>query len=66
MTLIDVARNHSRPEYSIRSLGNARKALAEIQIGLMRPDARGLSDSEMVCLARCAAEIQLALDQFEI
>jgi hypothetical protein len=37
VTLIDAARNHANPEHSARSLGNARKALAEIQRCLMKP-----------------------------
>ena len=37
MTFIIVARNHLEPENAARSLGNARKALAEIQRGLMKP-----------------------------
>jgi hypothetical protein len=39
MTFIDAARIHSNPANSARSLGNARKALAEIQRGLMKPTA---------------------------
>ena len=66
MTFIDAATIHSDPADSARSLGNARKALTEIQHGLMKPVARGLSDDEIVFLERRCAEIDLALAAFEL
>ena len=65
MTFIDVARNHSRPDHSARSLGNARKALAEIQRCLMKPiDFSGLSENERVFLKDRCTEIESALRGF--
>jgi cob(I)alamin adenosyltransferase len=61
MTFIDAARSHSNPANSARSLGNARKALAEIQHGLMKPTARGLSEDEVLFLKRRCREIESAL-----
>jgi hypothetical protein len=60
MTFIDVARTLS-PDHSARSLGNARKALAQIRRGLMKPTAHGLSEDEIVFLERRCREIELAL-----
>jgi hypothetical protein len=65
ITFINAAKRYSSPEDSVRWLGNARKALAEIQEGLMRPDERGLSESEVLFLARRSTEIRLALGQFK-
>ena len=65
MTFIDVARNHFRPEHSARSLGNARKALAEIQRCLMKPtDYSGLSENEIVFLEHRCTDIKSALGVF--
>ena len=61
MTFIDVARSHRRREHSARSVGNARKALAEIQRGLMRPDFSGLSENEIAFLEDRCTEIKSAL-----
>jgi hypothetical protein len=61
MTFIDAARVHSNPAYSVRCLGNARKALAEIQRSLMKPIARGLSEDEVVFLERRRTEIESVL-----
>jgi cob(I)alamin adenosyltransferase len=61
MTFIDAARGHSDPAKSPRSLGNARKALAEIQRSLMKPTARGLSKDEVLFLKRRCREIESAL-----
>ena len=64
MTFIDAARIHSNPANSARSLGNARKALAEIQRGLMKPTARGLSEDEVLFLEQRCTEIELAIATF--
>lgn len=65
MTFIDVARSHLTQEHSARSLGNARKALAEIQRCLMKPtDFSGLSESEIVFLEHRCTEIKSALRDF--
>jgi hypothetical protein len=64
MTFIDTARNHSNPANSSRALGNARKAFSEIERGLMKPVARGLSEDEIVFLERRCAEIDRALAKF--
>jgi cob(I)alamin adenosyltransferase len=62
MSFIDAARIHSNPANSARSLGNARKALAEIQRGLMKPTAaRGLSEDEVLFLERRCTEIELEI-----
>ena len=61
MTLITVARTHSNPASSARSLGNARKALAEIQHSLSRPVLCGLSEDEVLYLERKCTEIEAAL-----
>ena len=61
MTLIDVARSSLRPEHAALSLGNARKALAEIQRSLMKPAARGLSEDEVLFLEQRCMEIESAL-----
>lgn len=65
MTFIDVARSRSQPEDSARSLGNARKALAEIQRGLMKPtEFSGLNEKEIVFLELRCTEINSALLAF--
>ena len=57
MCLIDCARLHSNPANSARSLRNARKALAAIERGLMKPTARGLSEDEVLFLEQRRTEI---------
>ena len=64
-TFIEAARIHSNPEDSARSLGNARKALAEIQRSVMNPIARGLNRDEVIFLKQRSAEIQLELARFK-
>jgi len=65
MTFIILARNHLKPEHSARSLGNARRALAEIQRCLMKPtDFSGLSEKEAVFLEHRCKEIESALRAF--
>jgi hypothetical protein len=61
LTYINSARLYRDPENVVRSLGNARVALAEIRRGLMNPDARGLSQNEVVFLTRRCTEIELGL-----
>jgi hypothetical protein len=51
LTLIGVADAHPNPANSAHALGNARKALAEIQPALLMPTARGLSEDEVLFLA---------------
>jgi hypothetical protein len=65
MCLIDCARLHSDPVNSARSLGNARKALATIQRGLMKRAARGLSEGEVLFLEQRRTEIESALREHE-
>ena len=65
MTFIDVARGRLEPRRSARSIGNARKALAEIQRCLMKPtDFSGLSENEIVFLEHRCTEIESALRAF--
>jgi len=64
MSFIDAARIHSNPANSARSLGNARKALAEIQRGLMKSTARGLSEGEVSFLKQRCTEIELTIATF--
>jgi hypothetical protein len=64
MTFINAARIHSDPANSARSLGNARKALAEIQRGLMKATASGLSGDDELFLEQCCAEIESELATF--
>ncbi len=64
MSFIDAARIHSNPANSTRSLGSARKALAEIQRGLMKPTARGLSEGEVSFLEHRCTEIERAIATF--
>ena len=61
MSFIDAARIHSNPANAVRSLGNASKALAEIQRGLMKPSARGFSEDEVSFLEQRCTEIELAV-----
>jgi hypothetical protein len=61
MRFIDAARLHSNPANAARSLGNARKALAEIQRRLMNPTTCGLSEDELVFLEQRRKEIEVAL-----
>lgn len=65
MAFIDAARLSSNPSNSKRSLANARKALAEIQLSLTKPVARGLSESEVLFLQQRYAEVASALARFE-
>jgi hypothetical protein len=64
MTFIDAARIHSDPANSSRALGKARKALVEIQRGLMKPTVRGLSEDEVLFLEQRCIEIESALTTF--
>jgi cob(I)alamin adenosyltransferase len=64
MSFIEAARIHSDLANCARSLGNARKALAEIQRGLMKPTARGLSEDEVLFLEQRCVEIELELAAF--
>ena len=65
ITFIDVARIHLSPENSARSLGNARKALAEIQRCLMKPTTySGLTEDDRLFLERRCTEIKSALRAF--
>ncbi len=54
MTFVEAAGVHSNPATSARALGNARKALAEIQRCLKNPAAHGLSKDEVVFLEKSA------------
>jgi len=54
MTFVEAAGVHSNPATSARALGNARKALAEIQRCLKNPAAHGLSEDEVVFLEKSA------------
>jgi hypothetical protein len=64
MTFIDCAGLHANSASSARSLGNARKALAEIQRCLMNPIARGLNENEVLFLEQRCTEIKSALATF--
>ena len=61
MTFIDSAKTHLDPANSARSIGKARKALAEIQRGLTKPTARGLTENEVLFLKQRCTEIESAL-----
>ena len=61
MTFINAARIHSDPANSARCLGNARKAFAEIQRGLMKATASGLSGDDVLFLEQRCAEIESEL-----
>ncbi len=63
MIFIKIA-SASNPERSARCLGNAHKALAMIQRGLMKPAFHGLSEDQIVFLEQCRAEIDTALAEF--
>ena len=65
MTFIAVARSHLEPGRSARSLGNARKALAEIQRCLMKStEYSGLNTEEVAFLEQRCREIESALRAF--
>jgi hypothetical protein len=66
MTFIESARIHSNVQHSARSLGNARKALAEVQRGLTQPVARGLGEEEISFLEQRCTVIELALESFGV
>ena len=66
MTFIDSARIHLTPGASAISLGNARKALAQIERGLMRPASHGLSENEVLVLEQRRAQIEAVLATFSI
>jgi hypothetical protein len=66
MTFIDSARIHLNPGASAISLGNARKAFAQIQRGLMRPASHGLNENEVLVLEKRRAQIEAALATFSI
>ena len=62
MTFIDSARLQRNPVQSAISLGNARKALAEIRRGLMKPSRRRyFTGAEVFFLEQRCAEIEAAL-----
>jgi hypothetical protein len=61
MTFIDCARLHTHHGNFANSVENARKALAEIQRGIVNPTARGLSGNEVSFLERRSEEIESAL-----
>ena len=63
MTFIEIART-SNPEKSARCRGHARRALAEIQRGLMEPASHGLSKNHIVFLEQRLIEIEFALSGF--
>ena len=58
MTFIITARVHSKAANSARSLGNARKALAEIRQGLAKP---GFTADDVAFLKRRCAGIESEL-----
>lgn len=64
MSFIDSARIHFNPANSARSLRNARKALAEIHRGLMKPTVRGLDEDAVLFLQDRCIEIESALAKF--
>ena len=64
MCFIDSARIQSNPANKVRLIENACKALAEIQRGLMKPTARGLSEDEVSFLEQRRADIELAIATF--
>jgi len=65
MTFIDSARLQRSPQQSAISLGNARKALAEIRGGLMRPCRRRyFTEAEAFFLEQRCAQIEAALATF--
>jgi len=64
MTFMGIARRHLDPERSARSLGGARKALAEIQRCLMKPTYYGLNENDITVLERRCTEIESGLRVF--
>ncbi|MFN0167824.1 MAG: hypothetical protein ACKV22_15460 [Bryobacteraceae bacterium] len=64
MTFIGSARILSSPADAVGSLENARKALAEIQRGLLNPAGHGLSEDEVLVLMRRCVEIESELATF--
>ena len=64
MTFIDSARLRRSPKESAISIENARKALAEIRRGLMRPSRhRYFTEDEVFFLEQRCAQIEAALAQ---
>ena len=62
LTFIDSARLRRGPEESGVSIENARKALAEIRRGLMKPSRRRyFTEAEVFFLEQRCAEIEAAL-----
>ena len=66
MTFIEAARIHSTTENRSRSLGNAQKALAQIQRRIAKPAFHGLSKDQIVFLQQRCRVIELALARAEI
>ena len=65
MTFIDSARVQRSPLNSAVSLGNARKALAEIRRGLAKPYRhRYFTEDEVFSLEQRCAQIEAALERF--
>ncbi len=65
LTFIDSARLQRSPGRSAISLGNARKALAEIRRSLLNPSRRRcLSEAEAFFLEQRCAQIEAALETF--
>jgi hypothetical protein len=61
-TFIQSAKAHADPAIAAGSLRNARKALSEIQLSLLKPAARGLSKDEIVFLQKRCTQIESALN----
>jgi len=65
LTFIDSARLQRNPVNSAVSLGNARKALAEIRRGLAKPyRQRYFTEDEVFLLEQRCAQIEAALERF--
>jgi hypothetical protein len=64
MTFIDAARIYPNPDSSASALRSARKALGEIQHGLMKFTIRGLTEDEVLFLEQRCTEIESALATF--
>jgi hypothetical protein len=65
LTFIDSARLQRNPVNSAVSLGNARKALAEIRCGLAKPyRQRYFTEDEVFLLEQRCAQIEAALERF--
>ncbi len=65
LTFIDSARLQRNPVNSAVSLGNARKALAEIRRGLLKPYRRRyFTEAEVFFLEQRCAQIEAALETF--